>query len=425
MPLLRSYKMTKRPRCVPTRANSSAATADELDSIDIAFFDTREPPSVDAMMRAAALCNSSARVRFWAILRSPRVMPGFRVVTLQLSPLAQCLYDGLRALSHHPGTEYLYKPLLHYVMPLHLRRVILLDTDVIMLRDVTELHRNFGLFGEAVVGLAAEQDEMYLTSTGGLVRGVNGGVQLLDLEAMRSNPEYDAALDEIASASDGVAIGRNGDQTLYTMIMYIRPSLVKVLPCEFNRQLFSPEIYFVQHLSANLSQLLHKNSSDGHNQTARAASLSPIDALRRAAPRHRSSAVGPPCDSGCSLLHPNNKDLKCIATIMQSNPSCRTWEAFLISLAEGRSKRVEDLLIGTCPHHWTPNMRWWLAHVLRSDYRTCCVNGYAGALRPPSGAAGAALVTRSVRAAHVTRTRTPRHHSRASRRDNRTQIAAH
>jgi hypothetical protein len=92
-------------------------------------------------------------------------------------------------------------------------------------RQVQHLHRQFASFGEAVVGLAAEQNELYLLSTNGSTRGVNGGVQLLDLERMRVTPHYDATLDAIAAGT--ARIGRNGDQSLYTMLMYVQPSLVK------------------------------------------------------------------------------------------------------------------------------------------------------------------------------------------------------
>jgi hypothetical protein len=139
MPLVWNYPVVKRARCLnasdhlPASSLSADATA-EL-TIDVAFFDTRDKPHIDAMTRAAALCNAT-RVRFWAILRRALDVPGFNVAVLRLPHVAACIYAGLRSLSRPPGTEYLYKALLHHVMPRTIRRLIVLDTDIVMLTDV-------------------------------------------------------------------------------------------------------------------------------------------------------------------------------------------------------------------------------------------------------------------------------------------------
>ena len=67
-------------------------------------------------------------------------------------------------------------------MPLH--QAVVLDSDVALLGDLAELWREFDTFGnETVVALAVEQAPFYYQwySEGGL----NGGVQLLNLKAMR------------------------------------------------------------------------------------------------------------------------------------------------------------------------------------------------------------------------------------------------
>ena len=76
------------------------------------------------MRRAAALCNSTNRVRFHALLKYPLHIPGFRTHLLKLPPTAQCLYDGMKRIAHGPGPQYLYKPLLHHVMPPEIERLI-------------------------------------------------------------------------------------------------------------------------------------------------------------------------------------------------------------------------------------------------------------------------------------------------------------
>ena len=136
------------------------------------------------MIRAAALVNSS-RVRFHALLSYPRPVPGMRVAPLAVQGPAACLYRNLCRQAHGPGRQYLYKPLLHWVLAADVRRVIVLDTDVVVLRDISELWAEFGRFGDAMIGVANEQSNLY----SGDAIGKNGGVQLLDLaNEYRSRP---------------------------------------------------------------------------------------------------------------------------------------------------------------------------------------------------------------------------------------------
>ena len=215
-------------------ASSSPAQPLGTAPIDVAFFDTRPTPDVTSMRRAAALVNATSRVRFHALLKFPREMPGFRVTLLKFPKYAQCLYDGMKRLSHGPGPQYLYKPLLHHLSGLHdVERLILLDTDIVMVRDVRDLFAEFGSFGTAVLGVGNEQSNLY--GKGG--EGKNGGVQLLDLKAMRAEPQYDAVLDYVASGRDGRRIGYLGDQTLYSFLAPDYPHLFYRLPCEWNRQI--------------------------------------------------------------------------------------------------------------------------------------------------------------------------------------------
>ena len=268
------------------RAAAMQSSSLETSPIDVAFFDTRPSPDVASMRRAAALCNSTTHhVRFHALLKYPRVLPGFRVTLLKLPPLARCLYDGMKRLSHGPGPQYLYKPLLHHVMPREVERLILLDTDIVMVRDVRELFAEFGRFGTSVLGVGNEQSNLY--GKGG--EGKNGGVQLLDLNAMREEPQYDAVLDYVASGHDGRRIGYLGDQTLYSFLATDFPHLFYRLPCEWNRQI-SMHFGF-------------------KNETVHA------------------------CPRRCGILHANYQPFKCVAKMMQASPSCSTWHAFQKRLA--------------------------------------------------------------------------------------------
>mmetsp|Transcript_32643 Transcript_32643/g.85348 ORF Transcript_32643/g.85348 Transcript_32643/m.85348 type:complete len:272 (+) Transcript_32643:3-818(+) len=250
------------------------------------------------MRRAAALFNSS-RVRFHALLAYPRPIEGMRVTPLTLPPAASCIHRNLCRLSHGPGPQYLYKPLLHWAFPRDVRRVIVLDTDVVVVRDIAELWAEFDHFGSALVGIANEQSNLYHNRA----IGKNGGVQLLDLAGMRASQRYADALDYYASGADHRYIGYLGDQTLYSFMASSHADLLYRLPCEWNRQL-SMQFGF-------------------RNATVHA------------------------CPRRCGLLHANFGILKCVATVMQNNPSCETWRQLRTGVtADGAALKPEVVV---CP----------------------------------------------------------------------------
>jgi hypothetical protein len=315
----------------PVKALDAAAAALHAPPIDIAFFDTRMPPDTASMMRAARRIAASfgnrtaARVRFHAILNKQAILlprfqkrlPGFRLTPLDLPARGQCLYDGMRRLSHGPGPQYLYKPLLHYIMPTDVRRLVVLDTDVVMLRDVAELYDEFDRFGMALLAIAREQSQLYAPLT-----GANGGVQLLDLEKMRASAEYNGLLDKHATGKDGRRIGYLGDQTLYTYLLAERPDLLAWLPCEWNRQ-----------ISAHFGF---------HNATV-----------------HE-------CPRRCGILHANYNPFKCVAWAMHDNPSCSAWKAFSDALTEPLSSTH------TCPKDQDRGARKYFKSALLRFFADCC-----------------------------------------------------
>ena len=216
--------------------------------IHVAFYDTRRKPRIYDMRMAAALFNTT-QVMFHVLLARPpqQPVPGMRVTDIsRLPPLAGCLHRNLKRLAHGPGPQYLMKPLLHWVLPREVKRVILLDTDVVVLHGIaplwalvrvrTALPRpappappspcpaplsrdtrllsfhllssparlgrtaQFARFGgDAVLGVGNEQSNLYKKN----MTGKNGGVQLLSLAKMRSSRSYTEALDSYASGRDG------------------------------------------------------------------------------------------------------------------------------------------------------------------------------------------------------------------------------
>jgi hypothetical protein len=282
----------------------------DLQTVHVAFFDNRKNPDVSSMQQAAKLVNSSSRtpVEFHALLSQRRQVPGLSVHPIQLPPLAQCLYAYLAESSHGPGPQYMYKPFVPWLLPRRVKRVVLLDTDVAMLSGSHELWSSFDHFNGALVGLANEQNDLYKPMV-----GKNGGLQLLDLDGIRSSHDYLSIMDRFNV--DGYQIGFLGDQTFYTVLAHLHPHLVYTVGCEWNRQLNT-------HFGAG------------------------IERFNR-------------CDRGCSLLHANQGPVKCIVKHLQvhGNVACPAWRSFVDSgpaclrMDNGTRKRFQGALrsyFGSC-----------------------------------------------------------------------------
>lgn len=282
----------------------------DLQTVHVAFFDNRKNPDVSSMQQAAKLVNSSSRapVEFHALLSQRRQVPGLSVHPIQLPPLAQCLYAYLAESSHGPGPQYMYKPFVPWLLPRRVKRVVLLDTDVAMLSGSHELWSSFDHFNGALVGLANEQNDLYKPMV-----GKNGGLQLLDLDGIRSSHDYLSIMDRFNV--DGYRIGFLGDQTFYTVLAHLHPHLVYTVGCEWNRQLNT-------HFGAGIERF---------NM----------------------------CDRGCSLLHANQGPVKCIVKHLQvhGNVACPAWRSFVDSgpaclrMDNGTRKRFQGALrsyFGSC-----------------------------------------------------------------------------
>lgn len=257
----------------------------------VVFFDTRAQPDVDAMQRVAHMANAASSprfLRFHAIVPAKRVksaqrdLPEVRVHGLRLGAAAGCLYEYLSKSSHGPGPQYLYKVFLPWLLPSSVRRVLVLDTDVAVLGNVWELWSSFRRFQGAVAGLVNEQNDLYAPMV-----GKNGGLQLLDLERMRTSRVYLQFLDTFNVR--GYKIGYLGDQTFYTVLGHVRPSLVYTLGCEWNRQLNT-------HFGADIGRFGK-------------------------------------CERGCAVLHANQAPVKCLVRQLQrhTGASCHEWKRVIQS----------------------------------------------------------------------------------------------
>jgi hypothetical protein len=306
-------------------------------AMHVGFFDNRRHVDVGLFGRVIELARrvetSSAPIVPHALLFSrPRAAlpPGF--VLHLLAPfaepsgsatLAQCLVEALRRLCHGPGGNFVWKPLVHLLLPASIDRLLLLDTDVVVIRPLSQLWAMFADFGpEAVVGVGPEQSNLYEQTSGWRMQGRNGGVQLLHLDRMRASPKYNAQLDRYGSGQAGLQLGYLGDQTLYTLVAFESPELFYAVGCEWNRQLSSHFGF------ANAS--VHA------------------------------------CARPCGLMHANDGRSKCIAWRMQAEgATCGAWH----QMVERASTRPAN---ETCPDLGASHARTW-QQAMKGFFGDCCV----------------------------------------------------
>ncbi|EOD06792.1 hypothetical protein EMIHUDRAFT_106717 [Emiliania huxleyi CCMP1516] len=140
------------------------------------------------------------------------------------------------------GKIFMYKPILHQILPIWVPRAVVLDTDVYFVSDIAGLWAQFDSFAaRAVIGVAEEQCQSYAEV---LARGghrINGGVQLHELDRMRHSRRYADVLARIADKtlpplSERGELGSLGDQSMYAWMSIYGRDLLHLLPCGWNRQ---------------------------------------------------------------------------------------------------------------------------------------------------------------------------------------------
>ena len=151
---------------------------------------------------------------------------------------------------------------------------------------------------------------------------------------MRASTDYAAGLDHVASGRAHLRIGYLGDQSLYTwMAAAWSPwrHLFHTLPCEWNRQ---------------LSMHFGFNNASVHS-----------------------------CPRRCALLHANWQPVKCIAPVMQMQPSCATWATFQAQLgaspAQASAARRDPASL--CALRLGPQGRAFRRGIQRF-FADCCAN---------------------------------------------------
>ena len=191
------------------------------------------------------------------------------VLTVQyydVSETAKQVEPIIDSLQHHfisAKVSYYHNPIfllpiaLHTLLPVSVKRIIVLDTDMEFRADIKSLYAMFDSFSpHHIMGLAFSQQpvyrhlfDMYRRQNPGTrvgsppptgLAGFNSGCVLMDLERMRQSELYSKALEGemVKSLADKFQFqGHLGDQDFYSLLSMEYPDIFYVLPCTWNRQL--------------------------------------------------------------------------------------------------------------------------------------------------------------------------------------------
>ena len=150
-----------------------------VDVCFLALGSSRQIDATTSIIRNIEAHSVTSTVRFHLLVdKSPAVLrremkaraawrgvPTERVylhATYEISASTRMLYKRLSRTATGPGPIYLYKPLLHLVLPQWLSRVIVLDTDLFLFEDVAGLWAQFDAFAPGeLLGVATEQCPSY------------------------------------------------------------------------------------------------------------------------------------------------------------------------------------------------------------------------------------------------------------------------
>lgn len=250
----------------------------------VGYLDSRPRPKISHIERSiASLSRFGEEIQYHIVLHKAIATPS---VTWKLYGLDEVsdnlrrLHARISKLCRGPGSQYMWKPLLPWIVPTD--KLIVLDTDVFFLDPLTVLWKEFSMFAPSnMIGVSEDilGDSIY----GDHKVKANGGVQLLRLDTMRKHRYAD--LVERFNQS----IGYLGDQTFYTILGDI--DLVYKVSCAWNRQL-------------NMHHIRGVNFSTAYS-----------------------------CRDGCSAIHANHAAIKYATSKMQH------LNTFSISLFEAPARK--------------------------------------------------------------------------------------
>ncbi|CAB3400326.1 unnamed protein product [Caenorhabditis bovis] len=167
---------------------------------------------------------------------------------------------------HYAGVYGLAKILLPDIIHKSVKKVILMDTDILLKTDIMELWRNFHRFTAKTIFAASENLSLYYLNTQAkrfvwpaFGKGYNTGVVLIDLEKLRNSTNWNALWRKATEEQlriHGPAI--LADQDIFNSVFLQNPSWVLKLGCGYNYQIgitASPHKFCL-----NEPKLVHFNS---------------------------------------------------------------------------------------------------------------------------------------------------------------------
>ncbi|KAI6651983.1 hypothetical protein LOD99_4528 [Oopsacas minuta] len=168
--------------------------------------------------------------------------------------------------SHHSGIFGLSKLIVEEILPITISKVILLDTDIVVIDSLQGLWDLFELMGRnQFIGLVENLSNYYtekrmFTSLG---RGYNTGVMLMDLEKMRAMKWLELWQKEHTLLQEKIGRVQQADQDIINSFLSHYPDYVYQLPCVWNYQI-SAKSLAKQICNENSYTIVHWNSPSKH-----------------------------------------------------------------------------------------------------------------------------------------------------------------
>ena len=142
--------------------------------------------------------------------------------------------------SHHSGIFGLSKLIVEQMLPEEIEKVIVLDTDVVVIDSLQELWAMFGSMGrKQFIGLVENLSDYYLEKGlfSNLARGFNTGVMLLDLKKMRGMRWKDLWTKEQSELNRKIGAVKQADQDIINSYLARHSTRVHQIPCIWNYQI--------------------------------------------------------------------------------------------------------------------------------------------------------------------------------------------
>ncbi|GMT18473.1 hypothetical protein PFISCL1PPCAC_9770, partial [Pristionchus fissidentatus] len=143
--------------------------------------------------------------------------------------------------AHRAGNMGYLRMFAHDLLPLYVEKVILLDTDTMVLEDLAVMHSYFAIMDRkgAIFGASGDMYKRYEIRTK-LPRkkfGPNVGIVMLDIKRMRETPWNDLWKEETLRLIHKYGPPTASEQDTFASLEYSHPDLAFRLPCGYNYQL--------------------------------------------------------------------------------------------------------------------------------------------------------------------------------------------